>query len=55
MFSTIGHEEREKLEEQFERMRYERKRFDSMTGEQIAWFTLFFFLIFFVDLNQECC
>ena len=35
MFSTIVHE---KLEEQFEKMRSERKRFESMKGERIAWF-----------------
>ena len=35
-FSTIGHKEQEKLGKQFEKMRFERKSFESMKGEQIA-------------------
>ena len=48
MFSTIGHKE-----EQFEKMRSERKIFESMKGEQIAWFNFFIYFLFFCETKQR--
>ena len=40
MFSTIGRQEQEELEKQFEKMRLERMSVEGMKGEQKAWFKL---------------
>ena len=48
MFSTIGHKK-----EQFEKMRSERKRFESMKGEQIAWFNFFIYFLFFCETKSR--